>query len=125
MDAKRAELGDAAFAAAWTEGYGLTMQDAIDYALAEPEFSTPIGPAVQAVTSLRSAKLKFGGLTAREREVATLVAQGQSNREIARTLIISENTVATHIGKILSKLEFESRTQVVSWAIEKGLAAHG
>ena len=125
VTAARAELGDAAFAAAWDEGSGLMLQDVIDYALAELEFSTPIEPTVPAVSSLRAAKLKFGGLTARERDVAALVAQGQSNREIARTLIISENTVATHIGKILSKLEFESRTQVVSWAIEKGLAAHG
>jgi DNA-binding NarL/FixJ family response regulator len=74
---------------------------------------------------LRAAKLKSGGLTACEREVATLVARGQSNHEIAQTLIISENTDATHIGKILSKLEFESRTQIMSWAIEKGLVAPG
>jgi non-specific serine/threonine protein kinase len=121
MDAARAELGDDAFTAAWNEGSALTMQDAIDYALTEPDFSTPIEPAAPGVTSLRAAKLKFGGLTAREREVAALVAQGQSNRDIAQTLVISENTVATHIGKILSKLEFESRTQIVSWAIEKGL----
>ena len=119
--AVRAELGDTAFATAWHEGYALNLQDAIDYALNEPDFSTPIEPADPAVSSLRAAKLKFGGLTAREREVAALVAQGQSNREIAQTLIISENTVATHIGKILSKLEFESRTQIVGWAIEKGL----
>ena len=124
ITAARAELGDAAFTVAWTEGHALTLQDAIDYALAELEFSTPIEPAVSAVSSLRAAKLKFGGLTARERDVAALVAQGQSNREIARTLIISENTVATHVGSILSKLEFESRTQIVGWAIEKGLAAY-
>jgi DNA-binding NarL/FixJ family response regulator len=99
------------------------MQDAIDCALAEPEFSTPIESAAPAATSLQAAKLKFGGLTARERDVAALVARGQSNREIAQTLIISENTVATHIGNILSKLEFESRTQIVGWAIEKGLMA--
>lgn len=122
--AARAELGDAAFAVAWDEGSALTMRDAIDYALAELEFSTPIEPAAPAVTNLRAAKLKFGGLTARERDVAALVAQGQSNRDIARTLIISENTVATHVGNILSKLEFESRTQIVGWAIEKGLAAY-
>lgn len=121
--AARAELGDVAFAAAWNEGYALTMHDAIDYALTEPEFSTPIASTAPTVTSLQAAKLRFGGLTARERDVAALVAQGQSNRQIAQTLTISENTVATHIGKILSKLEFESRTQIVGWAIEKGLAA--
>jgi non-specific serine/threonine protein kinase len=123
--ATRAELGDAAFNAAWNEGYALSLEEAIDYALAEPESSTPVEPAAPAVTSLQAAKVKFGGLTARERDVAALVARGQSNREIARTLVISENTVATHIGKILSKLEFESRTQIVGWAIEKGLVARG
>jgi len=63
-----------------------------------------------------------GGLTKREREVAALVAQGKSNREIAQTLVVSEYTVASHVSNILSKLEFSSRTQIVSWAIEKGLA---
>jgi DNA-binding NarL/FixJ family response regulator len=51
-----------------------------------------------------------------------LVAQGKSNREIAQTLVLSEYTVASHVSNILSKLEVSSRTQIVSWAIEKGLA---
>jgi predicted ATPase/DNA-binding NarL/FixJ family response regulator len=123
LAAARAHLGEAAFTAAWNEGYAFTMPDAIEYALTIVDSSHPIEPADPAVTSLQAAKQKYGGLTARERDVAALVARGQSNREIAQTLVISENTVATHIGKILSKLEFESRTQIVSWAIEKGLVA--
>jgi DNA-binding NarL/FixJ family response regulator len=68
------------------------------------------------------AKQSLGGLTKREREVAALVAQGKSNREIAQTLVLSEYTVASHVSNILSKLEFASRTQIVAWAIDKGLA---
>jgi DNA-binding NarL/FixJ family response regulator len=66
-------------------------------------------------------KQAFGGLTIREREVAVLIAQGKSNREIADTLVVSERTVETHISSILSKLGFTSRTQIATWAIEKGL----
>ncbi|HET9905008.1 MAG TPA: LuxR C-terminal-related transcriptional regulator, partial [Anaerolineales bacterium] len=63
----------------------------------------------------------FGGLTAREREVARLVAEGNSNREIAESLFLSERTVENHVGNILMKLGFDSRAQVAVWAVEKGL----
>ncbi|MBA2680646.1 MAG: response regulator transcription factor [Ktedonobacteraceae bacterium] len=64
---------------------------------------------------------RFGGLTERERTIATLIAQGKSNREIAHVLVISERTVETHISNIFFKLGFSSRTQIAAWAIEKGL----
>jgi adenylate cyclase len=60
-------------------------------------------------------------LTAREREVAALVAHGLTNRQIAEDLAISERTVAAHIEHILTKLDFASRTQVGVWAAEHGL----
>jgi non-specific serine/threonine protein kinase len=60
-------------------------------------------------------------LTAREREVATLVARGLTNRQIAEELVIGERTVAAHIEHILTKLDFASRTQVGVWAAEHGL----
>jgi class 3 adenylate cyclase/HAMP domain-containing protein len=60
-------------------------------------------------------------LTAREREVAALVARGLTNRQIAEELVISERTVAAHIEHILTKLDFASRTQVGVWAAEHGL----
>jgi DNA-binding CsgD family transcriptional regulator/Tfp pilus assembly protein PilF len=78
-------------------------------------------PAMRAATPRQSAKKAFGGLTEREREVAALIAHGKSNRDIAQTLNMSERTVANHVGNILSKLGFRSRTQVAAWAIEKGL----
>jgi DNA-binding CsgD family transcriptional regulator len=64
---------------------------------------------------------KFEGLTAREREVAQLVSQGKSNREIAEALVLSERTVENHVGNILTKLGFDSRAQIAVWAVEKGL----
>ena len=60
-------------------------------------------------------------MTAREREVAVLIGQGRSNRAIAETLVLSERTVATHVGNILTKLDFTSRAQIAVWATEKGL----
>lgn len=60
-------------------------------------------------------------LTERELDVINQVAQGHSNQEIARLLVISEKTVKTHISNILSKLQLEDRTQLAIYAIKKGL----
>jgi NarL family two-component system response regulator LiaR len=63
------------------------------------------------------------GLTERERDVVQLVAQGCSNQEIAKELVISEKTVKTHVSNILSKLHLEDRTQLAIYAIKKGLVS--
>jgi non-specific serine/threonine protein kinase len=60
-------------------------------------------------------------LTGREREVAALIAQGKTNREIAQELVLSKRTVEKHAANILSKLGLTSRAQIVRWAIEIGL----
>jgi DNA-binding CsgD family transcriptional regulator len=73
-------------------------------------------------SSRRAAKQAYGGLTAREREVAALIASGKKNREIAEALVVSQLTVATHVSSILLKLNFVSRSQVAAWAVERGLA---
>ena len=74
----------------------------------------PLSPA-------HTAKQAFGGLTAREREVTILVAQGKSNQTIADALVITKRTVETHIGNIMFKLGCTSRTQIAVWAVETGL----
>ena len=62
-------------------------------------------------------------LTAREREILVLVAQGKANKEIAGELVISERTARTHVSNILAKLGLSSRTQAALWAVREGLAA--
>jgi len=63
----------------------------------------------------------YDGLTDREKEVLTLVAEGASNEEIGRRLYISVKTVQTHRAHIMEKLELHDRTQLVRYAIRKGL----
>jgi NarL family two-component system response regulator LiaR len=60
-------------------------------------------------------------LTERETDVLRLLAQGRSNKEIARSLVIGEQTVKTHVAHILSKLDLSSRTQAALYAMKVGL----
>jgi DNA-binding CsgD family transcriptional regulator/tetratricopeptide (TPR) repeat protein len=78
-------------------------------------------PRAKPLSPRRAATEKFGGLTEREREVVTLIAQGKTSREIADLLVISERTAEGHVSNILGKLGFTSRTQIAAWAIEQGL----
>ena len=94
----------------------MRLEEVIDCALSESESSSE---------SIRAEKEKFGGLTAREREVAALIAQGKSNREIAETMTVGVKTVETYVTRILNKLGFDSRVQIATWAVEKGLMKLG
>lgn len=67
--------------------------------------------------------VSVGTLTARQREIAGLLARGLSNGAIAERLVLTQGTVANHVASILQRLQFGSRTQVVAWAVEHGL--HG
>jgi DNA-binding NarL/FixJ family response regulator len=78
-------------------------------------------PRLRTESPRRAAKVAFGGLTPREREVAALIARARTNREIADALVVGERTVETHVENILSKLGLNSRREVVAWAIEHGL----
>jgi DNA-binding CsgD family transcriptional regulator len=67
------------------------------------------------------ARVASGELTARERDVAILVAQGLSNGEIGRKLFISTKTASVHVSNILAKLHMTSRSQIAAWASSEGL----
>jgi DNA-binding NarL/FixJ family response regulator len=72
--------------------------------------------------SLRAPRPAADTLTTREREVLTLIAEGRTNRQIARQLNITERTARTHVSNILAKLQLTSRTQAALWAVQEGLA---
>nr|HET6900943.1 AAA family ATPase [Ktedonobacteraceae bacterium] len=95
----------------------LLRDNFLQQAMAMFPHSRPLSPK-------QVAKQAYGGLTAREREVAALLAQGKFNREIANVLVLSERTVETHVSNIMLKLNLTSRRQIASWAIEKGLTAN-
>lgn len=120
---KRREDAEQQFAAARTIIEELAVQ-VPEVALRERfrERALAMMPAPPIITPRRAAKQELGGLTAREGQVAGLIAQGESNLEIARELVVSERTVESHVANILSKLGFTARTQIAAWAVGKGLA---
>lgn len=75
--------------------------------------------------TLRAPRPAVDTLTAREREVLTLIASGASNRLIAQQLGVSERTARTHMSNILAKLQLSSRTQAALWAVREGLTTTG
>jgi non-specific serine/threonine protein kinase len=96
------------FDAAFKEGSRMSEEAAI--AFAEAAVEAPAGAVVAKPI-----------LSARERLVASLVAQGLSNRQIAGRLVISERTAESHVEHIRNKLGFHSRSQVAAWAVEQKL----
>lgn len=103
----RRALGGRAYLSALHAGQNFTAEDAADYVLGAKKSDET---SQQASTTRTSS-----ALTPRENEIALLVAQGMSNREISRSLVISQRTVDVHVEHILAKLGFNSRTQVASW----------
>ncbi|MEQ0559838.1 LuxR C-terminal-related transcriptional regulator [Amycolatopsis sp. NEAU-NG30] len=102
--AAREALGSEAFDAAFGEAAGSGLDDVVRYALREKPAGSRPAPAAEP-----------GGLTRRQREIAELVAQGKSNKEIAAALVLSGRTVEGHVENILVKLGLTSRLQVASW----------
>jgi DNA-binding NarL/FixJ family response regulator len=98
-------LGTAKFDAAFEAGKRLSRDEAVRLALGAPEHAGIPAPAGAGA----------GPLAKRELEVAQLIAEGMTNKQIAARLFISERTVATHVGHILNKLGFNSRAEVAGW----------
>ena len=96
-------LGLAGFEDAFATGRRMTREDALQLALGEEP------PDV--VTDLA----RVGPLAPREVDVAQLVAEGLTNKQIAGRLFISDRTVATHVRNIMNKLGFDSRSQIATW----------
>lgn len=111
----RAAMSSESFETALAQGRVLTLEQAIEYALEPPREPAPPQPI-----SIQPAE-SFGGLTARERQVAAHIAHGESNREIAEVLVVTERTVESHVTNILNKLGFTTRAQIRKWAQANGL----
>jgi len=80
-----------------------------------------LAPAVLALLLNRMRTPAAETLSAREVEVLTLVAEGAANKEVARTLYISETTVKTHLSHIFTKLGVDDRTAAVTVALDRGI----
>ena len=80
---------------------------------------------IQSMARPRGAEPLPEELTEREREVLVLLAEGRSNKEIARQLRVTERTVKGHVGNVLGKLSVVSRTQAAIYAMRHGLVTNG
>jgi DNA-binding NarL/FixJ family response regulator len=100
---------------AWREGEAWSLTEAIAAAISTADAGQPsvLVPMAEHPPST--------GLTAREEDVAALIAQGLTNRQIGERLVITEGTVATHVVHIFAKLGFNSRAQVAVWAADRNL----
>ncbi|HEU5102178.1 MAG TPA: LuxR C-terminal-related transcriptional regulator [Roseiflexaceae bacterium] len=116
-------LSESAYAAAWEAGQAFTLEQAIERALAELAGGVDTATRIHPQAPIPSSHKGDDALTARELEVAALIAQGKSNRAIAQALVVGVKTVEAHTSRILAKLGFSSRAQISAWAVANGLAA--
>ncbi|WP_328793173.1 LuxR C-terminal-related transcriptional regulator [Streptomyces sp. NBC_00273] len=108
-------LGERAYRLAYQSGARLTQDEAVAYAL-----------GIRETTSRNTVQVpkRPEVLTRRERQIAELLAEGKSNRDIAEQLVISQRTAETHVANILSKLACTSRAQVATVITGQNLTGH-
>ena len=125
-DATRAEIGRAVQAAAAGQAVldPAVQRRLLDAAVRAPEAAQAAGAAGPAASGAGTvpAGADSGELTPREVDVLRLIAEGQSNREIARTLFVSEATVKTHVNRIFAKTGSRDRAQAIRYAYSHGYA---
>ena len=115
-------LREVASAAAEAAARARSVADLLDEALAELQCAEA-APGLAPVSSQPSPQ-EPNRLSAREREVLALVAEGQTNKAIADALYVSPNTVKTHVASLLHKLRADSRAQLAAIATRQGLYQH-
>jgi predicted ATPase/DNA-binding SARP family transcriptional activator/DNA-binding NarL/FixJ family response regulator len=108
LAATRSQLSEEAWETAFAEGRAMGFEEAMEYALSDKKRPSPLVPMPEEPSAAQPPVV----LTRREREVASLVAQGLTNRQIASELVIGERTVETHVRNLLKKLGLSSRDQV-------------
>jgi DNA-binding NarL/FixJ family response regulator len=121
-DRLRRELLDAGFDIVAETASRPAPSDGVPIADAIVEATSNAGPSVLRSRGL-SGTVLIEALTAREQEVLAHVAQGMSNKAIAETLGISDQTVKFHVAAIIAKLGASNRTDAVRRAIRRGLVA--
>ena len=120
LAAARAQLKDEAFSAACAEGRTMTPEQALAaQGLVTMPTITPRGPS--SVLPTRKVPAYPTGLTAREVEVLRLVAQGMTNEQMAKQLVISPRTVNTHLTSIFSKIGVSTRSAATRYALDHHL----
>ena len=118
-EATRAEIGRAVHAAAAGQAI---LDPGVQQRLLSAAARAPGAPAAPGVPGAGAAGGADDELTPREAEVLRLIAAGQSNREIARTLFVSEATVKTHVNRIFAKTGSRDRAQATRYAYTHGYA---
>ncbi len=111
----RAAIGDQRFEAAFAEGVAYPLEHAVAVALGQ----APAQARSDDTPRSTARGPNPGGLTRREWEIAQLLAEGLSNKEIATRLVISQRTAETHVENILTKLGLNSRTQASRWVTDQ------
>jgi DNA-binding NarL/FixJ family response regulator len=133
------DLDDYVYEAVRAGVSGFVLKDAAPDKLAEAVRVAAAGDALLAPSITRRMMARFGerrppgareagllaALTGRERDVLRLIARGRSNAEVAAELVIAQETVKSHVGRLFAKLGVRDRAQAVVFAYESGLVEPG